>query len=245
MNGPNDLGTSRPEMAGIASVALSAVGPLAQAESRRSLSSRRKWFFRLISVSFPFAFLCLLELALNWMGIGKDLRLLVPAETSTARGMVRFNPDSDLAYYGPINLVGPEPRPFVLPKTAGAFRIVVIGASTVQGFPYPPELAFPRLSRSRCSGRESSVISKCSMPVLPQSRACARRTSCNRLLRAPRFDRGLHRAQRVCRAGWRGLQISHSLPWLGACVLFGTEDSVAPGCKSRPRVSKTRQRHPF
>jgi hypothetical protein len=111
----------------------------------RHLSRRRKWLFRLLALSLPLAALCLLELALTWMGAGRDLQLIQPAGRSVPAGIVRFNPDADRVYYGAISLGGPEPRPFELPKPAGTFRIVVVGGSTVFGFPYAAELAFPRL----------------------------------------------------------------------------------------------------
>lgn len=184
MNGPIDPGTSVPAEAGTGSKAKSEVRLLPQAGRRRILSSRRKWLFRLAALGFPFAFLCLLELVFRWFGIGKDLRLIVPAETSSPRGMVRFNPDSDLTYYDAINLSGPEARPFALPKAAGTFRIVVVGASTVLGFPYEPELAFPRLLEiilqrqgfkhdfEVLNAGTTAITSTCEADVLQQAVAC-------------------------------------------------------------------------
>lgn len=152
---------------------------------RRPLSSRRKWLFRLMALSFPIVCLPVLELALNGMGVGKNLGLLIPVETSTPRGMIRFNPDVDLPYYGATDLAGPEPRPFALAKAAGTFRIVVIGASTVQGFPYPPDLAFPRLLEITLQHQRKNrkfevlnagiiaITSTCEADVLEQTVACA------------------------------------------------------------------------
>ena len=55
-----------------------------------------------------------------------------------------MNPQVDLAYYGKTELSGPEPRPFRLPRPDNVYRIVICGGSTVIGFPYPAEVAFPR-----------------------------------------------------------------------------------------------------
>ena len=49
-----------------------------------------------------------------------------------------------MAYFDQRQLAGPDPRPFQLPPPDETFRIVFVGASTVEGFPYYTELAFPR-----------------------------------------------------------------------------------------------------
>src|SRR5260370_104982 len=100
----------------------------------RRLSWRKKWAFRILAMSFPLAVLTVAELILNWMGVAKDLRLIQPVGKGAPSGMVRFNPDTDQTYFSATNLGGPEPRPFMLPKPAGTFRIVVVGGSTVFGF---------------------------------------------------------------------------------------------------------------
>jgi hypothetical protein len=99
----------------------------------------------LAALGLPLAALFLLELALTWLDAGRDLRLIQPFGKSAARGIVRLNPDADRVYYGATRLGGPEPRPFALPRPERTFRIVLVGGSTVFGFPYPSELAFPRL----------------------------------------------------------------------------------------------------
>jgi len=110
---------------------------------RQALSRGRRWCFRLVALVLPIAVLGSIEGLLRWTGCGEDLALVQPAP----RGPVdayQFNPHVDAAYYGLADLSGPESRPFLLPKPAATFRIVVVGGSTVLGFPYPPELSFPR-----------------------------------------------------------------------------------------------------
>ncbi len=68
----------------------------------------------------------------------------MPVEDAAVPGTHRLNSSADRAFYGPMDLLGPEPRPIVLPKPAGTYRILVVGGSTVAGFPYPFELALPR-----------------------------------------------------------------------------------------------------
>ena len=68
----------------------------------------------------------------------------MPVTGAAAAGTYRLNPHADRAYFGPMDVLGPEPRPFLLPKPKGLYRILVVGGSTVAGFPYPFELAMPR-----------------------------------------------------------------------------------------------------
>ncbi len=84
----------------------------------------------------------LLEIILRCAGIGHDLNLIIPVQHAT--GWYQFNPRFDVAFYGQGDLSGPEIRPFQLPKPSRMRRILVVGGSTVVGFPYASELAFPR-----------------------------------------------------------------------------------------------------
>ncbi len=104
----------------------------------------RTWAFRIAAVALSLSPLVLLELGLRLVGFGHNPRLVEPIPQPTTWGTHRLNPAADRAYYGRMDLLGPEPRPFVLPKPPGIYRIVVVGGSTVAGFPYPFELAMPR-----------------------------------------------------------------------------------------------------
>jgi tetratricopeptide (TPR) repeat protein len=109
----------------------------------RPLSRRRKWLFRFAAVVLSLLPFVVLELALRWRHVGHETRLIVPTNPATPTTF-RFNPDADRAYYGVENLWGPDLRPFEAPKPDGVYRIVVVGGSSVAGFPYPFELAMPR-----------------------------------------------------------------------------------------------------
>ena len=77
-------------------------------------------------------------------GVGKNLQLVVKVSGKTERLRYQLNLEADRPYFGRHEIAGPEPRRFDLPRPDGVYRIVVVGGSTVFGFPYPPELAFPR-----------------------------------------------------------------------------------------------------
>ena len=108
----------------------------------RKRSAGRLWWFRGMAVLCGILPFVLVEGGLRGFGFGRDLRLLVPVRNSP--GWFQLNSRFDEAFYGATDLSGPDPRPFQVPKPPGVFRIVVVGGSTVFGFPYAPELAFPR-----------------------------------------------------------------------------------------------------
>ncbi|AMV17307.1 hypothetical protein [Planctomyces sp. SH-PL14] len=108
----------------------------------RPPAGRRLWLFRGLAVLLALVPFLVLEGGLRWLGIGRDPALVIPSPQEP--GTFQFNSDFDRAYYGETDLSGPELRPFRLPKPAGVRRILVVGGSTVAGFPFPSELAFPR-----------------------------------------------------------------------------------------------------
>lgn len=110
---------------------------------RRVLSARRRWLFRLIAIGLGLGSLGVLELVLLAIGFGHDLQLVI--SVPNAAGWYQLNPRFDEPFFGQTTLSGPDTTPFRLPKPAGTRRILVVGGSTVIGFPYTSDLAFPRL----------------------------------------------------------------------------------------------------
>jgi lysophospholipase L1-like esterase len=92
------------------------------------------------------ALLCvgILEFGLRCVGWGDNYQLVVPVAGRPEVLTFQLNPQVDSVYFGSRGMLGPEPRRFDIPKPAGTRRIVVLGASTVNGFPYATEIAFPR-----------------------------------------------------------------------------------------------------
>ncbi|MDZ4688841.1 MAG: tetratricopeptide repeat protein [Planctomycetaceae bacterium] len=108
------------------------------------LFPRKLWLFRCAAVLLPFVLFGVLELVFRVVGIGPDVRLILRVPGQPAGLTHQLNGAVDLAYYGAADLMGPEPRRFTLPKPKDTYRIVFLGESTVIGFPYAPEIAFPR-----------------------------------------------------------------------------------------------------
>ena len=103
--------------------------------SRKEWSRRKKWSFRLLAIGVSLLPLLLLELGLRIGGFGYETKLIVKAPHTASNTKFQFNPPTDRAYYGPVDLSGPEPRHFEIPKPDSIYRIVVVGGSTVAGFP--------------------------------------------------------------------------------------------------------------
>jgi hypothetical protein len=98
---------------------------------------RRVWLFRAILVATPVLFLAVLELTLSLTHYGGAIDLVVPA-TLRDRNFLTLNRSIGKKYFGQTGLSIPEPTTvYFLPrKTPGRKRIICIGESTMQGFPY-------------------------------------------------------------------------------------------------------------
>ena len=143
-------------------VGTGSVGGSATGGSRTVRRSRRRWRLRLTAVLLGLVPFALLEIAFRYFGVGYDTRLVLPVPGASDPDLRSLNPAVDRAYFGRGDLPGPEPRPFLLPKPAGVYRIVVVGGSSVAGFPYPFELSFPRhleiVLEAQNPGRQFEVL---------------------------------------------------------------------------------------
>lgn len=110
----------------------------------RTLSPRKLWLFRMAAILLSLSVLVLVEAGFRLAGVGQNLRLVVRAPENPLGLTHQMNGAVDLAFYGAADLTGPETRRFRLPKPRDTYRIVFLGGSTVIGFPYASELAFPR-----------------------------------------------------------------------------------------------------
>ena len=107
-------------------------------------SKRRLWCYRIVALVFPVALVLIAEILLVTFDVGNDLSLFVRVPGDPEILDYQVNPRAEESYFVGRQLGGPEPMRFDIPRPDGVYRIVVVGASTVLGFPYPPELSFPR-----------------------------------------------------------------------------------------------------
>lgn len=110
----------------------------------RPRSRWRGWMFRGLALLFPVFGLGLLNLLLYALNVGLDTRVIIPVTTAANDQTFCLNEHASQAYFDDRELAGPDTQPFELPRPDNTLRIVVVGESSVEGFPYYTELAFPR-----------------------------------------------------------------------------------------------------
>ncbi|TWT50084.1 hypothetical protein KOR42_36300 [Thalassoglobus neptunius] len=114
-------------------------------KTRRPPRSRRRiWIFRTLAIAFPFLLIGLSEAILRTAGYGTDLSLVIQLTSLDRELPWQINPRADRVYVGIGDVMGPQPRRIDIPPQKEIDRVVVIGGSTVIGFPYAPEVAFPK-----------------------------------------------------------------------------------------------------
>ena len=138
-----------------------------------TMTSRRTKLFRALAIVFPFLLIGMANLSLYLLGVGVDTTLVVRAK-QLSEPVYYLNPDVDRAYCT-TDLRGPEPRGFTLPKPSKTMRIVVVGESSVQGYPHPSELSFPRqmeimlqrqLPEVKVEVLNAGIVGVCSLPLV-------------------------------------------------------------------------------
>lgn len=107
---------------------------------------KKSHLFTLIVILVPLLFFLLLEAGLRIIGYGEDLTLFLPASDEYADGLyLAPNPDVAQRFFPGGDFI---PRPtedvFLQHKPDNAYRIFVLGGSTVAGWPYPDNVMFSR-----------------------------------------------------------------------------------------------------
>ncbi|WP_456426951.1 SGNH/GDSL hydrolase family protein [Rhodocaloribacter sp.] len=102
----------------------------------------KKFWFRVLAVLLPLAGLAVLEVALRAAGVGaEEQAVFVPVKGREA--YQTLNPDYLRRYFNGAFVPEVAYHPFRKEKPEGAFRVMVLGGSSVAGFPYRFYLGFP------------------------------------------------------------------------------------------------------
>jgi lysophospholipase L1-like esterase len=142
--------------------------------------SRRFWFFRIAALVFPLISIAIIEISLRLTGHGIDPALVQKSLRADSQNAHFLNPQVDVAY-SQVDLRGPEPRGFELPRPADLFRVIVVGESSVQGYPYPSDLSFPRqmefilqrqMPEKRVEVLNAGIIGLSSLPLTDLIQQC-------------------------------------------------------------------------
>jgi len=108
------------------------------------LPGMKKYLFTLMMIIMPVLILAALELGLRLFGYGGNLDLFI-LDKSPAKPEYVLNPNFTRRYFFRKGIRTPVPisQRFSAKKDSAAYRIFCLGESTTQGFPYPPNGAFP------------------------------------------------------------------------------------------------------
>ncbi len=108
-----------------------------------------KFIFYLILIILPIFIFCTFELCLRLFHYGQDYSLFISPPDPAFRDFKIVNPEIGAKYFQDHEYSRPVNDIFRKNKDNNCFRIFVMGSSTVVGFPYEPNLMFPRILQSR------------------------------------------------------------------------------------------------
>ena len=107
------------------------------------MTRARYWLFVTITVLMPFVLLGVLEVTLRLVWKGDAVFIAAPAEMGD---YLVANPKLAHRYFTTqANPPAPLFQPFATHKPANGFRVFVMGASTAEGFPWPPTGTYSRM----------------------------------------------------------------------------------------------------
>jgi len=114
--------------------------------SSQPISVAKKRVFTIILIFLPLLFLILLEAGLQIFNYGGNLDLFILKKTGQISEFV-LNKDFTKRYFFKKGVKTPIPlsQAFNSEKDSLTYRVFCLGASTTQGFPYPPYAGFPAI----------------------------------------------------------------------------------------------------
>jgi tetratricopeptide (TPR) repeat protein/lysophospholipase L1-like esterase len=111
--------------------------------------SYKKNIFIALLIALPFIFFFLFEISLRIFNYGQDFSLFIDNNDSELSDYKTINPDFGSKYFHKVKYTKPIPNLILKEKDKSTFRIIVMGSSSVVGFPYDANLMFPRILQNR------------------------------------------------------------------------------------------------
>ena len=111
--------------------------------------SVKKKVFISLTVLLPFCFFLFLELGLRFFSFGNDLSLFIPAPGQGLKYLICNSQVARRYFVNQEACPGPVADSFLRQKPENGYRIFVMGGSTTYGFPYLPNLMFPRILQKK------------------------------------------------------------------------------------------------
>lgn len=117
--------------------------------SKIRLTPFRKILFSFVLLLFPIMIIGLTEAGLRIADYGKDFSLFIDHPDPDFKEYKIENPKIGAKYFQHLEYNSPTNDILLKEKKKNSFRIFVMGSSSVVGFPYEPNLMFPRILQSR------------------------------------------------------------------------------------------------
>ncbi|HEX9654680.1 MAG TPA: hypothetical protein VGA99_13305, partial [bacterium] len=126
--------------------------------SPKILSKGKRIGFTLVVCVLPVFVLFLVEFGLRLANYGGDLELFVRQRSSSSDDKYVLNANVTKRYFFQKGIKTPSPNSqiFSATKDSSTYRIFCLGASTTQGFPYPPSASYPAMLQKVLSTVNSS-----------------------------------------------------------------------------------------
>lgn len=110
----------------------------------KKIQKKSPFWFYIVLISIPFVFVILLEILLRYFNYGYDFKYFTQASEYYPNKYFA-NPDLPRKYFFNIKATpSVVPDGFDIEKKSNAFRIFVLGESSAAGWPYVPNVSFPR-----------------------------------------------------------------------------------------------------
>lgn len=110
---------------------------------------RNDLYFRIIALLLPVALFAIVEIVLRLVDYGDNFNLFVRNPEKGYENYLIVNPQIGKKYFQKFEYTDPANDIFLEHKPANAFRVFVMGSSTVFGFPYERNLMFSRMLHQR------------------------------------------------------------------------------------------------
>ncbi len=112
-------------------------------------AKRNKVYFRILSWVLVLVFFALIEILLRLFSYGTDMHLFVKQDSNTKENYMKVNPKVGEKYFNRFEATTGTDDVFLKDKPENAYRIFLLGSSTIYGYPYGRNLMASRILQQR------------------------------------------------------------------------------------------------
>jgi len=119
------------------------------AHSDNDIAKKKLFYFRILSILLVCIFFVLIEVILRLFSFGTDMHLFVDFNVDAEKEYLMVNPYVGQKYFNRLEATTAANDIFLKQKPENAFRIFILGSSTLYGFPYDHNLMASRILHKR------------------------------------------------------------------------------------------------